>query len=286
MARYRRRRRANWKLRLFLLLLFTVAATAGIVWLVSGLFSDRGEEPAAPENQLPPGQGEEAPPSQEIDEDSGEPAEADPEPEAEAQPEVRPIAGNTDDSWRLILVSASNPIGVDFSPPALEYISGDHRVDARIAPNLRQMIAEARLEGITLMVTSAYRPAERQAVLHNQQIERFIGLGQSEEEAIATASSIVLPPGTSEHQTGLAVDIVTPEYQVLDEGFADTPAGRWLAENSWRYGFILRYPRDKQEITRVIFEPWHFRYVGEEHARIIFEGGYTLEEYLYGVLGR
>jgi len=268
-------------MRLLLLLLVLLAGIAGAVWLVSGFISNDAEPIDDMESQ-PPSQTTEETQSTVSDYEENEgPAE-----EVDGQPEPQPITSDPDDGWRLMLVSASNPIGVDFSPPELEYISGDHRVDARIAPALRQMIAEARAEGINLMVISAYRPAERQAVLHQAQIERFIGLGQSEEEAVATASTIVLPPGTSEHQTGLAVDIVTPEYQVLDDGFADTPAGRWLAENSWRYGFILRYPRDRTDITRVIFEPWHFRYVGLEHARIIFERDLTLEEYLYGVLGR
>jgi len=187
------------------------------------------------------------------------------------------------DEWRLLLVSPRHPVGVDFSPPELETISGDHRVDSRIAGSLRAMIASAAEQGVELMVTSAYRPATRQAYLHERQIERFVNYGQPREEAVATASTIVLPPGTSEHQTGLAVDIVTPGHQMLTESFADTPAGIWLAANAHRYGFILRYPRDSMHITGVIFEPWHFRYVGAEHAGAIFEGGYILEEYLASI---
>ena len=198
-------------------------------------------------------------------------------------PEPDPVqteAAHPDDVWRLILVSPSHPVGINFTPPQLETISAHHQVDSRIAGSLREMIASAAGQGIDLIVTSAYRPAERQSVLHNQQIDRFLGYGRSREEAVAAASTIVLPPGTSEHQTGLAVDIVTPEHQALTEAFADTPAGIWLAANAHRYGFILRYPRDTMHITGVIFEPWHFRYVGREHARAIFERGITLEEYL------
>ena len=195
-------------------------------------------------------------------------------PPANPQPAYNP------DDWRLILVSPRHPVGIDFSPPQLETIYAHHQVDSRIAGSLRAMIASAAEQGVELMVTSAYRPATRQAYLHERQIERFIGYGQPREEAVATASTIVLPPGTSEHQTGLAVDIVTPGHQMLTDSFAYTPAGMWLAANSYRYGFILRYPRDSIHITGVIFEPWHFRYVGREHARAIFEGGYILEEYL------
>jgi len=201
-----------------------------------------------------------------------------PPPQPEAPPEQR--SGPSDDHWRLILVSPRHPVSVDFTPPQLETISEHHQVDSRIAGSLREMIASAAGEGITLVVTSAYRPATRQAVLHNQMIDRFLDYGHDQEAAVAAASTIVLPPGTSEHQTGLAVDIVTPGHQSLTPDFAYTPAGIWLAQNAHRYGFILRYPRDAIHITGVIFEPWHFRYVGREHAAAIFEGGYILEEYL------
>ena len=85
-------------------------------------------------------------------------------------------------------------------------------------------------------------------------------------------------PGASEHQIGLALDIVTDSYRELNEGFAETAAGKWLAENSYKYGFILRYPLGKEYITGIEYEPWHFRYVGVEAATVITEQGITLEE--------
>ena len=88
------------------------------------------------------------------------------------------------------------------------------------------------------------------------------------------------PPGTSEHQAGLAVDIVSVEYQVLDEGQEDTPLQQWLMAHCWEYGFILRYPTDKSDLTGVGYEPWHYRYVGEEAAKAVTEQGICLEEYL------
>ena len=90
----------------------------------------------------------------------------------------------------------------------------------------------------------------------------------------------VARPGTSEHQAGLAVDIVSVEYQVLDEGQEDTPLQQWLMAHCWEYGFILRYPTDKSDLTGVGYEPWHYRYVGEEAAKAITEQGICLEEYL------
>ena len=87
-------------------------------------------------------------------------------------------------------------------------------------------------------------------------------------------------PGTSEHQLGLALDIVDLDYQQLDTRQEETPEQKWLMENSWKYGFILRYPTDKSNITGIIYEPWHYRYVGKEAAKVIHEKGICLEEYL------
>ena len=239
-----------------------------------------------PQTQPSPEQAYAVPPEEEGSNTGANSPQTQTQPNTEQSPSAAPASSaDPDDEWRLMLVSPSHPVGYYFTPPSLETIVDHHRVDSRIAGSLREMIAAAQADGITLIVTSAYRPAERQRVLHNQQIERFMAYGRSREEAIAVASTIVLPPGTSEHQTGLAVDIVTPEHHMLTEAFADTPAGIWLAANSYRFGFILRYPRDSMHITGVIFEPWHFRYVGREHARAIFEGGYILEEYLLA-LGR
>ena len=99
-------------------------------------------------------------------------------------------------------------------------------------------------------------------------------------EAKVKAATIVAVPGTSEHNSGLAIDIITPSYQVLDEGFAETKAFRWLDANASKFGFILRFPKDKQDITKIIYEPWHYRYVGIETAPIIKASGLCLEEFL------
>ena len=104
--------------------------------------------------------------------------------------------------------------------------------------------------------------------------------GKSKEEAEKITATMIAIPGTSEHHTGLAADIVTPTHQTLDPEFADTDAGKWLQENAAEYGFILRYPEDKQDITEIIYESWHYRYVGVDHAMAIKENGLCLEEYL------
>ena len=130
------------------------------------------------------------------------------------------------------------------------------------------------------MLCSAYRSIEKQQQLFDRSQQTYMAQGMSEEEAYAKTATETAIPGTSEHQTGLAADIVTPTYQMLDAGFADTPAGKWLADNAVEYGFVLRYPQDKQEVTGIIYESWHYRFVGKTHAKLMKESGLCLEEYL------
>ena len=104
--------------------------------------------------------------------------------------------------------------------------------------------------------------------------------GMDYEEAYNEATRQVMPPGYSEHETGLALDIVAADYQLLDDAQENTEENRWLRENCWKYGFILRYPKDKEDITQIDYESWHFRYVGTEAAEYIMKNNITLEEYI------
>ena len=144
---------------------------------------------------------------------------------------------------------------------------------------LRKTLKAARADGISLIVCSPYRDIDRQTMLFSNKVNRYMGGGMSYMDAYNLASQAVTVPGSSEHQIGLAVDIITADYTSLDEGFGDTPAGKWLAENSCKYGFILRYPQGKEEITSIEYEPWHFRYVGTEAATVITENDICLEEF-------
>ena len=110
-------------------------------------------------------------------------------------------------------------------------------------------------------------------------------MGYSQAEAEELAAKVVAVPGTSEHQLGLAVDIVSTDYYVLDESQATTKTQQWLMEHCWEYGFILRYPDDKSEITGIIYEPWHYRYVGTAVSLPLRDSGLCLEEYLGAVTG-
>lgn len=186
------------------------------------------------------------------------------------------------DDWRLILVNKQHPIPDDYTVE-LETIKGSMQCDARIIADLIAMFQAADEDGVNLAVCSPYRDLNRQEWLFERKIKSYMKKGMSYMEAYSLASRIVMVPGASEHQLGLAIDINCDTYTSLDEGFADTDAGKWLAEHCPEYGFILRYPHGKEYITGVEYEPWHFRYVGKEAAAVITEQGICLEEFIEGL---
>lgn len=183
------------------------------------------------------------------------------------------------DTWNLILVNPWNPVPDDFTVE-LTALRNGHAIDERAYPDLQDMMDAARAEGLSPMICSSYRTMEKQESLYNEQISNYLAQGYSLDAAKTEAGKWVAVPGTSEHQTGLAVDIVAEDYQILDETQENTAEQQWLMHNSYKYGFILRYPNEKSEITGIYYEPWHYRYVGKEAAREIFEQNLCLEEYL------
>ncbi len=186
------------------------------------------------------------------------------------------------DDWRLILVNKQHPLPEGYTVE-LETIKGNMQCDARIIGDLIAMFQAASEDGVNLIVCSPYRDMSRQEWLFERKIKTYMGKGMSYMEAYSLASQIVMVPGASEHQLGLAIDIISDNYASLDEGFANTEAGKWLAEHSYEYGFILRYPQGKEYITGVEYEPWHFRYVGKEAAAVITKDGICLEEFIEGL---
>lgn len=182
------------------------------------------------------------------------------------------------DDWRLVLINKQNSIPEDYTFQ-LGIIRGSMQCDKRILEDLLAMLEAAEEDGVNLTICSPYRDLEYQQMLFNRKIKRYMNRGMSYMEAYQLSSQAVTVPGASEHQIGLALDIVCNSYMSLDEGFGDTKAGKWLAANSCRFGFILRYPKGKEDITGIEYEPWHFRYVGKTAAPVIMEQGITLEEF-------
>lgn len=181
--------------------------------------------------------------------------------------------------WRLMLVNLANPLPEDFSP-TLAMTPYGYEVDERITEDVKALIEGAKSDGVSLIICYGYRTLEQSRQLFEKQINKQLSYGLSQQEAEKEAMKWVSPPGTSDHHTGLALDIVTPEHQVLNHAFYNTPAGRWMAQNSWKYGFVVRFPEDKQDITGITYEPWHLRFVGKEHAQQMHQSGECLEEYV------
>ncbi len=185
------------------------------------------------------------------------------------------------DDWKLLLINKQHsiPDGYEFPLGDIQTMKGTMHCDARIIDDLLNMLQDAREDNIILRICSPYRDLAYQEVLFNKKIKFYMNRGMSYLEAYQLGSRVVAVPAASEHRLGLALDIVSDTYTDLNEGFADTPAGMWLAENSYKYGFILRYPKGKEDITGIDYEPWHFRYVGVDAATMITEEGITLEEF-------
>ena len=177
-----------------------------------------------------------------------------------------------------MLVNYANPLPDEWDIDLVELKNG-HRVDRRAYDSLQKMMDDCRAEGYNPLICSSYRTQEKQVTLFNNKVQQYINQGYSESQAKIEAGKWVAVPGTSEHQTGLALDIVSVENQNLNESQLNNPCQQWLMEHCYDYGFILRYPVDKTDITQIDFEPWHYRYVGMKAAQEIKEKGICLEEY-------
>ncbi len=180
--------------------------------------------------------------------------------------------------WRLILVNRDYILPDGYMPDLAPCITDDPdslKLDSRVAPYYNEMYLAALDDGVELTPVSGYRSVTRQKNNFENKIQKYMDDGYGKTEATQMAATIILPPGTSEHNAGLAMDICS-----LYESFENTDEFRWLSENADDYGFILRYPEDKQDITKIIYEPWHWRYVGVDAAKAMKASGQCLEEYL------
>lgn len=185
---------------------------------------------------------------------------------------------------QLVLVNPWNYVPEDYTVELVDIENG-HQIAAEAYEDYLALMADCKAAGLDPVVCSAYRTYEYQENLYNRKVKYWMGLGCSEEEAAAKAGTSVAVPGTSEHQLGLALDIIDNSNWNLNESQAETATQQWLMEHSWEYGFILRYPDGTTEQTGIIFEPWHYRYVGRETAAEIHGLDVCLEEYLQMISG-
>ncbi len=183
----------------------------------------------------------------------------------------------TDANWRTVIVNRHYIIDKNYKPSLANSVTGDSNsklLDARIAPYYNKMYLAAKADGIILTPLSGYRSYDLQHTNFENKITKYINQGYSRVKATQEAAKIILPPGTSEHNAGLAMDIIS-----LEESFENTAAFKWLMNNAADYGFILRYPKNKESVTEIVYEPWHWRYVGVDTAKAIKASGKCMEEY-------
>ena len=179
---------------------------------------------------------------------------------------------------KTIVVNPWNMLPADYKP-YLFSVEGGHKVDYTCKDALLQMLSDCRAAGYDPAICSSYRTQELQIELYNAKVKYYLNRGYEAAEAREKAGQVVAKPGTSEHQLGLAVDLVDDAHWDLDESQEKRPTQQWLMEHCWEYGFILRYPNGKSEYTGIIYEPWHYRYVGVELAMELKDSGLCLEEY-------
>ncbi len=197
-----------------------------------------------------------------------------------------PDAKTTD--WNLVLVGPKNKIENEVAESQLATLSDNsHQVDSRIVTDYEALSAAATKAGYPLVIISAFRSVEAQKQVFDNNVNSLVsGSGMTEADATTKTKETMTEPGYSEHHTGLAIDIVDQDWyksyttQVLDASYGDQPGAKWIAENAPKYGFIIRYPKDRQDITGITYEPWHIRYVGKENAEYITKNNLTLEEFL------
>jgi D-alanyl-D-alanine carboxypeptidase len=179
----------------------------------------------------------------------------------------------------LVLVNKEYELDPDYDPELCSICNGRLEVSDRMYEDLSDMLDAARADGETVWIASAYRSRERQQELVDEDVYALEKNGENYEDALEETYRATMPAGHSEHETGLALDILCSNNYNLDESQADESGNRWLVQHCQEYGFILRYPADKADITEIDYEPWHFRYVGKEAAEYITEHGLTLEEF-------
>lgn len=179
----------------------------------------------------------------------------------------------------LILVNAEYGLDESYQASLRTICNGRLQASGRLYDSLVDMLAAASEEGYRYWIASAWRSRERQQKLVDEDVRLAMNKGMTYEQALKETYKETMPAGHSEHETGLALDILVEGNTVMDASQEKEPANIWLCKNSWRYGFVLRYPKGKEAVTGISYEPWHFRYVGKKAAAYMYKHDMTLEEF-------
>lgn len=221
-------------------------------------------------------------PTEPIEEESTE-APTEPEEEITKEPIIwdnySPVSILKSENWALTLINKKYPLDKNYSPSTATVVEGSSvTADVRVAEAYRLMYNAALAEDVVLTPYSGYCGYQRQKTIYDNKVQAFVLQGLTEDEAKLSAEKRVEPAGCSENGAGLAVDVIS-----ASAGFSSTNEYKWLVANAHNYGFVLRYPEDKTEITGMIYQPWHWRYVGVEVATEMKEQNLCLEEFLGAV---
>ena len=266
-ARKRRRRRSGAGKRAFHLLIVLVGIVA-VLYMALKLFSGPGGEAQAEKREPVP-------------------THLPVTPQPSATPLPTPTPPNVDvNSWELRLIREEKPLGEDFVPESLTEIENGQKVDSRIAEPLKDLFGAARAAGYSVYFCSGYRDYATQHLIYfDNHVNIYMAQGMTEAEANAKAKLAVNYPGASEHQSGLCADVLESPDQDMEPYIGGSGLMLWLEEHCAKYGFVIRYPADKTDVTGVEYEPWHLRYVGTSAAEYIMEHHMCLEEFLamYGI---
>ncbi len=270
------------------IIVLLIGLFVGVFFLTTFIYENStGKEPVSDESDVTTTQKTEETPLGNLQVESTADTETTTHPEtttAKKPPAEEDIPGNTaypadDASWKLICLNKNRYIGSSVEKTiSLSYVAGSGELmDSRAARAYEKMYDAAAADGIYLTPCSGYRSYSTQKRLYYEFYNEYINQGYSSEEAHALTSKRRNPPGSSEHNIGICMDIICASSSA---NFQNTAAYEWLDTNAHNYGFILRYPEDKVAVTGVKYEPWHWRYVGVENAAAIKNSGLCLEEYL------
>lgn len=256
---------------LAILLIAVVAVLVAVNWMTGGNPDFAVDESTTAESSQPTQEPTQAPanPTDPVT------TPASTKPDASPSDAVQTVVIDPD-KWYLTLVSKKYKLPDDFTVELKDVVpTSDRQLDARCADYYTRMYNAAFTDGCTLTPYSGHRRMSTQKTNYENKIQYYVNKGYSRKDAADKAATIILPPGTSEHNLGLAMDICHTETH-----FEDSKEFKWLQEHAHEYGFILRYPKEKENITGIIYEPWHWRYVGEKAAKEMKASGQCLEEYL------
>lgn len=186
---------------------------------------------------------------------------------------------NSEDSGLLMLVNSEHMVDKDFNPDRVQFEDTYYYLREEAADALEKMLDDMEDDlGEVPMIISTYRSYEKQESVYNADVDGAVAAGADIADAIKSTGRYIALPGASEHHTALAVDLSNDGS--LEENFIETDAGVWLKEHCHEYGFIVRYPKEKEKYTGIGYEPWHIRYVGKPHSDIMYKNNWCLEEYI------